>query len=640
MDISIIIVSYNVRHFLLKCIESIYNSNHNLKIEIIVVDNASADGSISAVRSKFAGVKCFQNENNFGFSRANNIGIDVAQGQYVLILNPDTILQEDCLATSYQYMQNNENCGVLGVKMIDGGGHYLRESKRGMPDLWNSFCKFSGLTDLFPDSRILSGYYLGHLPKDEVNEVDVLCGAYMFFRKKVLLDCGKFDEDYFMYGEDIDLSLQVKKRNYKVIYLPSTRIIHFKGESTKKASFNYIKNFYQAMSIFVCKNQKGFSGLLLQAIISIAIFFSAIFAFIKNNIFSNFRLFTDIIFSFLAIEFTKNIWALYYFNNKNYFQNSHSFLQSAAVSLLLCISLWIFGQYDKNWKLKNQITGIAIGTIFVLTIFSLLPSSFRSSRAMILIGAVITYLTSIISKRIFFIFNKIFAKEKLIRNTIIISSKENAPGILELLSGKEVNKVLGIVSPVKSDDTYYLNDVSQLPEVIKSLKINQVVFSSKDMSYEEILDFMVFPENDVKYLITTSSDTIIESNASKAQGTLYNAESNYNLSSGVFRRLKRIFDILFCLLIVLFPVFVISRNAGILYKNLLNVIWGSKTWIGYSGNITELHLPIIKTGVFDIDCNYFRQNFVLSKDKFQLNQNYAEKYNLIFDLRILINHLF
>lgn len=154
------------------------------QVETIVVDNASIDGSITAIRSSFPEVKLIENKTNVGFGKANNQGFDTASGQYILALNPDTILQEDTLNRCWQFMESNRDCGVLGVKMVDGSGTYLPESKRGRPSLWNAFCKFSGLTSLFPKSKWTSGYYLGHLDEDQIQEVEVLCGAFMFLDQK------------------------------------------------------------------------------------------------------------------------------------------------------------------------------------------------------------------------------------------------------------------------------------------------------------------------------------------------------------------------------------------------------------------------------------------------------------------------
>ncbi len=372
--VSIVIVNYNVRQFLSQCIDSILKSKRsNFELEIIVVDNASIDGSIDYLSNHYPNVKLIANNKNVGFSKANNQGINVAQGSYILILNPDTIIQEDTISICLDFMGHNQNTGVIGVKMVDGSGKYLPESKRGEPTLWNSFTKFSGLTNLFPSSKLFSGYYLGHLDENNIHKVDVLCGAFMFFRKNVLTEAGKFDEDYFMYGEDIDLSLQVRKKGFDVIYLPTTKIIHFKGESTKKTSYNYIKNFYNAMKIFVKKNYKGTQGFLLSIFLTIIISVIGTLAYIKNLSKNNFRLLIDAGLIFFGTQFFKEMWATYNFNNPTYFNNPASYYNNIGIVIIYSTFLFFFGQYDNYWRLKRLFFAVLISFIVSSIISALLP---------------------------------------------------------------------------------------------------------------------------------------------------------------------------------------------------------------------------------------------------------------------------
>jgi GT2 family glycosyltransferase len=232
-------------------------------VEVLVVDNNSTDGSIDYLQPKFPFVQFIANKENVGFSKANNQLLKQAAGKYVLFLNPDTILPEDGLKTCLQFMESHPQSGALGVRMIDGSGRFLKESKRGFPTPGVSFCKLSGLTKIFPASKLFARYYLGHLKEKETHEVDVLSGAFMFVRKDVLDKTGGFDERFFMYAEDIDLSYRIQQAGYKNYYLPECTIIHFKGESTIKDG-RYIKLFYQAMIQFVRKHFRGgMSGLYI-----------------------------------------------------------------------------------------------------------------------------------------------------------------------------------------------------------------------------------------------------------------------------------------------------------------------------------------------------------------------------------------
>lgn len=236
-----------------------------------MVDNNSTDGSKEFFANRFAGVKFLWEKQNVGFAIANNNGLKIATGEKVLFLNPDTIVPEDCFEKCIQFFEQHENTGALGVKMIDGSGNYLPESKRGFPTSFIALSKITGLALLFPKSRIFSGYYMGHLPANQSNEVDVLPGAFMLIEKNLLDHIGGFDEQFFMYGEDIDLSYRIKKAGYKNYYFPHVTILHFKGESTRKASAKYVQHFYGAMILFARKHsgkwQSSLYALLLKGFI-------------------------------------------------------------------------------------------------------------------------------------------------------------------------------------------------------------------------------------------------------------------------------------------------------------------------------------------------------------------------------------
>ncbi len=256
MDLSVIIVNYNVKYFLEQCLYAVVKSCTNLDAEIFVVDNNSSDNSEAYLEKKFPGVKFKWNKTNPGFAKANNSVLAETKGEHILFLNPDTIIPEDCLEKCLSFFEKQKDCGALSVRMIDGSGKYLKESKRSFPTPSASFFKMSGLSALFPESRIFAKYYAGNLEEMKINEVDVLPGAFMMCSSIVLKKVKGFDEDFFMYGEDIDLSYRMQKEGFKNFYFPETSIIHYKGESTQKRSPGYIKHFYSAMLLFVSKHYK------------------------------------------------------------------------------------------------------------------------------------------------------------------------------------------------------------------------------------------------------------------------------------------------------------------------------------------------------------------------------------------------
>lgn len=282
MRLTVIIVSYQVRHYLAQCLDSLRKSIGDIPAEVIVVDNHSADDSVAFVRQHHPWVRIIANNHNLGFARANNIAIRKAQGDYVLLLNPDTVVGENTLADCLSFMDAHPDAGALGVCMLNSDGTRANESRRGVPTPMTAFYKMSGLCCLYPESRRFGRYYMGWLPWDKPAEIEIASGAFSVFRREVLQELGGFDEDYFMYGEDIDLSYRLLKKGLKNYYLP-VNILHYKGESTHKSSFRYVHVFYEAMFIFL-KKHFGHLSLLLSLPIKAAIYVKALGALIFMSI--------------------------------------------------------------------------------------------------------------------------------------------------------------------------------------------------------------------------------------------------------------------------------------------------------------------------------------------------------------------
>lgn len=281
MKLSIVIVSYNVKYFIEQCLRSVERATHHLETEVFVVDNASTDGSCEYLTPLFPNVNFIWNKDNRGFARANNQAIKLSTGKYVLLLNPDTIVAENTLAQFVQFMDNHPDAGGAGAYMLRTDGTFALESRRGLPTPFVAFCKMSGLAGLFPKSRIWGRYYMRYLDEQQINKIEIISGAFMFLRRETLEKSGLLDEDFFMYGEDIDLSYRIMKAGYNNYFLPS-RILHYKGESTVKSSYRYVYTFYQAMQLFFNKHYSHYS-LLVSLPISIAIWTRAIMAYIGNQ---------------------------------------------------------------------------------------------------------------------------------------------------------------------------------------------------------------------------------------------------------------------------------------------------------------------------------------------------------------------
>jgi GT2 family glycosyltransferase len=283
VTLSIIIVNFNVKKLLEACLYSVAKAIEGIAAEVIVVDNASSDGSVEYLKEQFPASRFIVNAYNEGFAKANNKGLEQATGRFILFLNPDTIVPPDCFSKCIRFFETHNQAGAIGVKMVNGEGKYLKESKRGFPSPSVSFWKLSGILRLFPRSRVFSRYYMGHLDDDNNHEVDVLSGAFMMVKKEVLDKIGGFDERFFMYAEDIDLSYRIQKAGYKNYYFAGTSIIHYKGASTKK-DVRYVRQFYRAMSQFVKKHYGvGVYTIMLDGAIKLFTLFSSLRVFFSKR---------------------------------------------------------------------------------------------------------------------------------------------------------------------------------------------------------------------------------------------------------------------------------------------------------------------------------------------------------------------
>ncbi|MEZ4999432.1 MAG: glycosyltransferase [Bacteroidales bacterium] len=387
MDLSVIIVNYNVRHFLDQCLSSVYRALKDTTGEVIVVDNNSADGSCSLVTEKYPGVKLIRNETNRGFSTANNQGIKISEGRYILLLNPDTIVPEGAFKRCISFMDENPLAGAAGLRMLDGRGKYLPESKRGLPTPRVSFFRISGLYRLFPRSAEINRYYLGNLDPSLENQVDVLTGAFMFLRREALEKAGLLDESFFMYGEDIDLSYRITLAGFSLYYLPDPAIIHFKGESTKKSEINYVIHFYRAMIIFARKHFKNSNSSLYLTLIQLAVLIRGAITiagrWLKKVIFP----LSEAALIFVVVSGFSRLWGSYRFGDPYYYPDIFTSLVIPAYSIAWTTGLVIWGGYRRRMSIPVILKGVLTGSLLILVIYALLPAELRFSRAVVLSGS-------------------------------------------------------------------------------------------------------------------------------------------------------------------------------------------------------------------------------------------------------------
>ncbi len=641
LDLSVIIVNYNVKHFLEQCLHSVYNASKNIHTEVFLVDNNSVDGSVGVVKQKFPQVKLIENTVNTGFSVANNQAMRLATGRYILLLNPDTIVQEDTFEKVIRFMDQHPEAGGLGIKMVDGKGNFLPESKRGLPTPAVAFYKIFGLAKLFPNSKKFGQYHLTYLDKNKNHEVDILSGAFMLMRKEVLDKIGYLDETFFMYGEDVDLSYRITQAGYKNYYFAESSIIHYKGESTKKSSVNYVVVFYKAMAIFARKHFSNKGAGIFIFLIYLAIYLRAFAAIVS-------RLIKQL--SFPAIDFGVILLSLYgvktaYELNFKLYPNFYS-ANIINIAFPVYTFIWMFfsylsGGYDEPLKLKRIVRGVLTGSAFILIVYSLLPEYYRFSRALILLG---TFTTIAVYLGLRILYHYIGIKKFKLnagvnqKRIAIIGDEEEFKRVNALLSQTTIKaQFIGFVSNESNGvkNPNYIGKFDQMDEIIEVHKINEVIFCAKNISSQNIINKMLaLVAKDIEFKIAPpESLSIIGSNSIDTAGELYVIDLN-NIAKPENKRRKRLVDIVVSgILLCLFPVAMIfQRRPFVFLLNALKVFVGVQTWVGY-GHTVRKDLPAIKPSVLtpaDI------AKGEVSKERFnKLLLDYSKEYKVENDLLII-----
>jgi GT2 family glycosyltransferase len=641
-QLSIIIVNYNVCHFLEQALISVSKAIKSLDVEVFVVDNNSADGSVEMVQTKFPNVQLIVNDINVGFSKANNQAIEQATGKYILLLNPDTVIEVDTLEKCIHFLDTHPDGGGLGVKMIDGKGDFLAESKRGFPTPWVAFYKIFGLAKLFPHSKKFGHYHLGYLDKDQNHEVEVLSGAFMVLRKSMLDKVGNLDEDYFMYGEDIDLSYRIIKAGYKNYYLSDTRIIHYKGESTKKTSVNYVFIFYKAMIIFAQKHFTSKSSGSFSLLIHLAIYLRALLA-ISNRVIE--KLFPI---AFDAALILASLFSLFYFKNSENAigDQGNSIIYKQIIPLFSSVwllSLLFNGAYKSNVTLARLARSFFFGTLIIASI-SYFIDEYRYSKNFLLEGSLLSLFMVFLFRGIaHWIRNGHFELgESKNKKIVIVGSYKECERIDKLL--QETNyklNVLGFITTGNKADVKgkYLGYTKQLLNIVRLYKVDEIIFCSKDLPANSIIEWMTQINNtlvDFK-IVPEESNIIIGSNSKNRRGDFYSLNINLNIIEENNVKDKRILDVSTSILFLfMYPViFWLIQNPKNFFNNILKVLSGKKSWVGFT-NTEQLNLPKIKKGIVNPSYYLEKSNHQLPLNIQELNLIYARDYNLYMDIMLIV----
>ena len=635
-----------MRYFLEQTLHAVFRSRADFAYEVFVVDNNSSDDSMEMVAHKFPEFKVILNKENLGFSKANNQAIRCSTGEYILLLNPDTVIREDTLMKCVDFMDQHYDTGALGVKMYDGAGNFLPESKRGFPSPLAAFSKMIGLAKLFPFSKTFGQYHLTYLDKNRNHEVDVLSGAFMLLRKVVLDKIGLLDEEYFMYGEDIDMSYRIKQAGYKNYYFADTSIIHFKGESTKKGSLNYVKVFYNAMLIFTRKHVSGARGTLLVTSLNAAIYARAFVAVLQGvldkvgaSVFDGLMMVGNLLFlqylweNVVKVEEGVEIPQTFFYVN---------------IPIYVCswlFAMWLCGVYDKNARWQRLLVGLVSGTLIISFAYAFFPLSLRTSRGIILLGFILNFFVLFLSRFFFKVMSgNVGAYFSDVKNMMIVGSKRNADSVWSFiqLTGLKRNYIGFLSDDINDINTdKFLGQTPQLEEIVQLFKAEELIFCADEVSAQTIIDSMSNMGSGVEYKIASANSVaIIGSNSKDAPGDLYTFDIGFNLNKPLYKRIKRLLDILIAMVgIITYPVFVffIKRNA-LFFSNCFPVLFNQKTWIGYDPDVVsaqQLKLPDLKPCVFMVSGRIQGGSM---KDK--LHVLYAKEYSPVTDLNILYKNIF
>lgn len=560
MDLSVIIVNYNVRQFLENALASVFRALEGLQGEVIVVDNASDDGSVEMLKAKFPEVQLVEHKANVGFAKANNAALKLARGRYLVLLNPDTIVQEDTFKVMMRFFEENPDAGLAGCKILNPDGTFQLPCRRSFPTPWVAFTKIFGLSTLFPKSKLFGRYNLTYLSEDETYEVDAVSGSFMFLRREVYTLIGGLDEAFFMYGEDLDWCYRVSKAGYKVYYIHSTKIIHFKGESTRRSGIDEIRTFYQAMQLFVEKHFS--SSVFVEVFLTVGIVLRAAIALVSKAS----RPLMIALVDFLLVDAVLIASEYLYFGHLFKFPDYAYPIVWTIPALVIVTAMYMAGVYtSKRHSVLRAASMVVVSyTIISATIFFF--RDFAFSRAVVLISGVINVFV-LPGWRLLFGLRSGGSRRSLFgRPTVIVGTGPPAQEVLKRLRARvgDGYDVIGFIDldrkrlGEKIAGVEIVGSIDNVGKVIAERGVSEVIFSTDGLAYTDILSVIARSNNrSVNFrLVPNSLEAIIGKTQIDDLGTLPLVEIEYNIHRPGNKLAKRIVDVIIsaCGLLMVFPV--------------------------------------------------------------------------------------
>jgi len=499
MVLSVIIVNYNVKDFLEQALLSLQRALAHISSEIIVVDNASIDGSLQMLKQRFPEVKLIENNRNVGFSAANNQGIEVARGEYIVLLNPDTVVQEDTFSKLLDFFAQNPEASAATCKILNPDGSFSIDCRHSVPTPLTAFWKMIGLNRLFPKSKMFGKYNLTYLDEDEVNQVEAISGSFMMIKRTVVQKVGRLDEDFFMYCEDIDYCHRINQAGGKIYYVPDSQIIHYKGESTKKNNLDYVVTFNRSLYLFYKKHYQQKYVYPLKWLILLGTVLRGTAIFLRNNIAIYYPIIVDTallnLFMFLAF------WARYSMKTGFFISNflSHYIIINIITTVVfLLTALFFYSQNRRQLSISNIIKANLL-TFLLVSSSTYFFRQFAFSRFVVLVSAVGSPVLMALWRWFLLSKKKVGGRQVfMLRPTLIVGFDADTETLLRRLNAQSASglEVAGIVALKKEDVGKTLASfpvvtfLERLPEYLRLNAIDLVIFTTHQISYKAILTAM------------------------------------------------------------------------------------------------------------------------------------------------------
>jgi GT2 family glycosyltransferase len=652
LQLSIIVVNYNVRDFLHQALRSLDKARAGLKSEIIVVDNASGDGSVEMLRSRFPKIRVITSDVNLGFAKANNLALKVAKGEYCLLINPDTVVQEDTLRVMVEFFRDHPDVGLAGCKILNPDGTFQLACRRSFPSPWVAFTKLFGLAALMPKSKMFGKYNLTYRDPDQVYEVDAVSGSFMMVRRQAYQEVGGLDEEFFMYGEDLDWCYRIQHAGWKIYYVPTTSIIHYKGESTRRSSLNEIRTFYEAMHLFVRKHH-GRSNVLARTL-KLGISITARIALIKSLL----RPMDYALIDFLIVPLSM-ICAEFIWRGSVFLYPSYAYPIVFVVPATIVVGvLYASGVYtSRSMSVSRSIVAVLISYLIISTLIAFFKT-YAFSRMIVVISGVLC---------MFFVpgwrvalraFGKVRVggrRSVLGRRTLIVGTDPSAQQLLNKLRNYVAGdyEVVGFVDETmgrvgkKIHEVPILGSYENIAKVAKEYKISDMIFSPQSISYTNILAMIsTTREQAINFhLVPRTMDVIIGKGNVDSLNEVPLIEISYNIELPLHRLTKRLFDLLISglLLMSVYPIFRLKERSGekrstSLIHRMPSVFRGATSLVGPSSTqhgSKHRNLFIGRPGLTGMV--QLQGDRLLSQDEIdQLNLYYARNQSVMLDIEILL----